>query len=141
MGQEISHQHFSESDFQQFSKNLKIETTLLKEQFDSGQISSHIPVGGFEIEACLINSTYHPSPINKAFLTQFNNPLATSELAKFNIELNNLPHPLKNNVFTQFEKEIHTIFKSADKAAEKLNSRVLLTGIFISVSNKRHGDT
>ncbi len=129
MGQEILHQHFSESDFQQFSEKLIIETILLKKRFNSGQLSSRKPVGGFEIEACLINSAYHPNPVNKAFLAQFDNPLATSELAKFNIELNNLPHPLKNKVFTQFEKEIHAVFKGADKAAEKLNTRVLLTGI------------
>lgn len=129
MGQEILHQHFSKSDFQEFSKKLKIETTLLKELFNSEQLSSHKPVGGFEIEACLIDSAYCPAPVNETFLAQFDNPLATSELAKFNIELNNLPHPLQNKVFTQFENDIHTVFKGADKAADKLSTRVLLTGI------------
>ena len=129
MGQEILHQHFSKSDFLQFSEKLTSETKLLKKMFNSGQFSSRKPVGGFEIEGCLIDSAYRPAPINKSFLKLFNNPLATSELAKFNIELNNLPHPLHNKVFSEFSKDLHTVFKGADIAADRLDSRVLLTGI------------
>lgn len=129
MGQEILHQHFTESDFQQFTDNLKNETNLLKELFNAGKFSSHKPVGGFEIEACLIDASYQAAPVNKEFLEQFNNPLATSELAKFNIELNNLPHPLLGKVFSEFSNDLHQVFKGADKTADELNSRVVLTGI------------
>lgn len=129
MGQEILHKHFTPADFELFSKNLNIETALLKKMFKAGQFSSRSPVGGFEVEACLIDADYHPAPINKEFLTRFNNPLTTSELAKFNIELNNEPHPLNDKAFSLFEAELHQVFKNADKVAGELDARVLLTGI------------
>jgi len=131
MGQEILHEHFTSSDFKHFITNLETETNLLNKMFNAGEFSSpsRSPVGGFEIEGCLINSDYLPAPINKAFLEEFNNPLATSELAKFNIELNNPPHPLNGKAFTWFETDMLKVFKDADKVANKMDSRVLLTGI------------
>lgn len=129
MGQEIDHRHFNQADYDLFSKQLGIETALLDNMFSSGQFSSKQAVGGFEIEGCLLDSNFRPALINKAFLEAFNNPLVTSELAKFNIELNNLPRPLKNGVFSQFEKDLQSVFKNADQVAESLQSRVLLTGI------------
>ncbi len=129
MGQEILHKHFTPADFKLFAKNLKIETNLLSKMFKSGKFSSKSPVGGFEIEACLIDANYHPAPINKEFLTRFNNPLVTSELAKFNIELNNEPHALSGRAFSKFANDLQQNFKAADNIANKLDSRVLLIGI------------
>lgn len=129
MGQEILHKHFKPSDYELFSKNLKMETNLLNEMSQANKFSNHSPVGGFEIEGCLIDSDFHPAPLNQEFLTRLNNPLVTSELAKFNIELNNVPRSLSKKVFTLFENDLHKVFKDADKVAEELNTRVLLTGI------------
>lgn len=129
MGQEIRHKHFTPADFELFSKNLKAETRLLNKMFKAGEFSSHSPVGGFEVEACLIDKNYRPASINKEFLTRFNNPLVTSELAKFNIELNNLPYALAGKVFSRFNQELQQSFQDADKVANQLDSRVLLTGI------------
>jgi len=70
-----------------------------------------------------------PAPVNHAFFERFNNPLATPELAKFNIELNNTPLPLKGTCFHQFEEELHTVFNDADRVANDMDSHILLTGI------------
>jgi len=129
MGQEILHKHFTPADFELFSKNLNNETNLLNKLFKAGKFSSRSPVGGFEVEGCLIDANYHPAPINKEFLARFNNPLVTSELAKFNIELNNEPHALNGKAFSRFENDLQQNFKAADKAANELDARVLLTGI------------
>ncbi len=133
MGQEILHEHFTSADFEQFQTHLKSETLLLNKLFKAGEFSSRAPVGGFEIEGCLVDRHYRPAPINKEFLERFNNPLATSELARFNIELNNLPHALGDKVFTLFEKELQQTFKDADRVASELHARVLLTGILATL--------
>lgn len=129
MGQEVSHQHFSKTDFTSFAKKLEKETQLLKDKLSAGEFSSHSPVGGFEVEACLLDQAACPTSINQAFFDIFNNPLATPELAKFNIELNNDPLVLNGDVFKAFEQDLNTVFKDADAAADALQSRVLLTGI------------
>jgi len=133
MGQEVSHQHFSKAEFAAFAEKLEKETQLLSNKLSAGEFSSQAPVGGFEVEACLLDQAACPTPINQAFFDIFNNPLATPELAKFNIELNNEPLPLNGKVFEAFEQDLNSVFKDADVAADALQSRVLLTGILATL--------
>lgn len=129
MGQEVSHSHFSSEESRTFKKLLQEETRLLKQKFEAGEFSSHAPMGGFEVEAWLVDKSLNPAPVNDAFFKLFNNPLATPELAKFNIELNNTPLPLKGSALKEFESEIRAVFKEADKVADELGANILLTGI------------
>ncbi|MGR9036113.1 MAG: glutamate--cysteine ligase, partial [Gammaproteobacteria bacterium] len=91
--------------------------------------SKRSPVAGFEIEAWLVDNTMHPSPINKQFLATLNEPLATMELAKFNIELNSAPYPLSGNVFEQLHRQLETTWRKACRHAESLDHHVVLIGI------------
>lgn len=129
MGQEVTHSHFSIEENKRFKKLLIEETKLLKRKLEAGEFSSLKPMGGFEIEAWLVDESLRPAPINNAFFDLFNNPLATPELAKFNIELNNTPLPLKGTALKQFESEIRMVFKEADQVTEKLGANILLIGI------------
>jgi hypothetical protein len=129
MGQEVSHSHFSAKERATFELRLQEETLLLHQQISQGEFSSKAVMGGFEIEACLVNNLCCPAPVNTEFFERFNNPLATPELAKFNIELNNNPLPLKGTCFEMFEAELDEVFKEADTAAARMDIRVLLIGI------------
>ncbi|WP_299876802.1 glutamate--cysteine ligase [uncultured Cocleimonas sp.] len=128
MGQEISHSHFTSEESKCFKELLIEETKLLKKQFEAGEFSSHKPMGGFEIEAWLVDKSLRPAPINNEFFDLFDNPLATPELAKFNIELNNTPLPLTGNSLKEFESEIRTVLSEADAVTEKLKSNIILIG-------------
>ncbi len=129
MGQEVSHSHFSSEESKCFKTLLTEETKLLKAKFETGEFSSQSPMGGFEIEAWLVDKSLRPAPINDAFFKLFDNPLATPELAKFNIELNNTPLPLKGLALREFEAEIRNVFSDADDATKKLEANVILIGI------------
>jgi gamma-glutamyl:cysteine ligase YbdK (ATP-grasp superfamily) len=129
MGQEVSHSHFSSEESASFEKHLLGETRLLKQKMQVGEFSSHEAMGGFEVEAWLVDKSLRPAPVNDEFFKLFNNPLATPELARFNIELNNTPLALKGSALADFEKELRAVFEDADKAAEKLGAHILLTGI------------
>ena len=102
MGQEITNTSFSKKDFRIFRSYLKQETKILNEWFEQGVLSNDGLVGGFEIESWILDQALSPAPVNKEFLEHFNNPLATLELATFNLEFNNLPRDLKNAVFSNF---------------------------------------
>jgi hypothetical protein len=88
MGQEIKTRHFSHDDFKHFTQRLEAETQLLGQWFADNQLSSHNLVGGYELEAWLIDNQGQPSPSNQQFLERANSPLLTPELAQFNVELN-----------------------------------------------------
>ena len=102
---------------------------FLKEKIVSGNYSSLSPVGGFEIEGWLTDREMRPTPANAEFLERFDSELATSELAKFNFELNNTPHRLCDDAFAKFAKEMHTTCKKANAIADTMGIRALITGI------------
>jgi hypothetical protein len=134
MGQEINNEHFSEEDWRNYQQKLEQETLLLKEQVNDGLFSTHAPVGGFEIEGWLIDEHFQPTCKNDAFFNTFNDDqLASAELAKFNIELNNTPQTLKGKVFKRFENELKNTWKKATQVATEIDAHLLLTGILPTI--------
>ncbi|MGZ8142569.1 MAG: glutamate--cysteine ligase [Methylosarcina sp.] len=129
MGQEISLTQFEEGDFQSFHRKLEQETLLLNRLIEQKACSLRSPVAGFEIEAWLVNHAMRPSPINKQFLATFNDPLASAELAKFNIELNSDPVPLTDDVFDRLHRQLQTTWQKAHQHAENMDHHVIMIGI------------
>lgn len=133
MGQEVSHAHFTATESRQFFNRLKAETALLERKMANGEFSSREPVGGFEIEAWLLDKALQPAPLNEQFFEVFDNPLATPELARFNIELNNKPLALKDDALQRFEQDLLAVFRDADKAAKQIDTRIALIGTLPSL--------
>lgn len=129
MGEEIDQQGFGSAEYAAFSERLRKETRYLREQLQDGAFSSQSPVAGFEIEGWLVEANGRPAPVNEAFLTALDSPLASPELATFNIELNNTPRPLRGPVFGKFKQEMSSLLERARGVANGLNTHLLLTGI------------
>ena len=129
MGQEISLSHFNEVDFKRFRRKLEQETLLLEKLIAKKKCSHREPVAGFEIEAWLVNNDMRPSPINKQYLATLNDPLASTELAKFNIEFNCLPEPLTGHVFSALHQKLQSIWDKASQYAVSLDHNIVMIGI------------
>jgi len=129
MGTEIKQRHFTAEAWSRFSERLAQETGLLEECYRSGRCSEHLPVGGFEIEAWLLDKRMRPAGKNVSFLERFDSELATYELATFNFELNNTPLPLQGRIFNEFLKEMRALCHHATAVAEEMDIRLLNIGI------------
>jgi len=129
MGTEIDRVEFEAEEWPEFAKRLKSETALLHREFTSGSCSTQSPVGGFEIEAWLTDDAMRPVGVNAEFLERFDSAMATTELAKFNFELNNTPRELRGNAFSGFFREMHETCKHANRVSEEMGVRVLAIGI------------
>jgi gamma-glutamyl:cysteine ligase YbdK (ATP-grasp superfamily) len=129
MGQEISQSKFDEGDFERFHQKLKQETCLLNRLIERKVCSNRSPVAGFEIEAWLIDDNMRPLPINEHFLATLDDPLASAELAKFNIEFNCHPAPLSDRVFSGLHLQLQRIWDKALRHAQTLNSKIVMIGI------------
>jgi len=128
MGQEISQSQFDQDDFEHFHKKLAIETQLLHQLFEQKALSNTELIAGLELEAWLVNENMRPAPINEHYLKSLNNPLASAELAKFNIELNTNPIPLSDTIFSQLHKQLQSTWQHAAKHAERYDSALLMIG-------------
>ena len=94
MGQEIEEVQFTPDDFVEYADRLRAETALLGEWFSADIFSPRDRMGGFELEAWLIDSRGRPAPVNETFLKHLDNPMVVPELARFNVELNDHPQHL-----------------------------------------------
>jgi len=136
MGQEIKTQHFSDDDFTHFAQCLEAETQLLAQWFADNQLSSHKLVGGYELEAWLIDKQGLPSPSNQQFLELADSPLLTTELAQFNVELNSEPADIKTNMLSQFEQSFKDHWAYCQHHAESIGCRLLSTGILPTLTEQ-----
>lgn len=133
MGAEINSTRFKTEEWPEFARRLKAETELLRQKITADKGSIHPPVGGFEIEAWLIDTHMRPVPENAGFLKRFGSDLATPELAKFNFELNNTPYPLRGDAFAKFAREMHSTCRHANAIASEMGIRAMTTGILPTV--------
>ena len=132
MGQEISTDRFSEDDFNRFRQNLQQETERLAEWFanPATQFSdSSTLVGGFELEACLIDRNFDPKGINQSFLSHLASDLVVEELASFNVEINTQPQPLQGNCLRLMQAGLEQTWQQCIEAAENLDAHLLSIGI------------
>ena len=133
MGQEIERFEFSPRDFERFRQRLALETQRIVALESAGELSNRPPTGGFEIEAWLVDESMRPAPMNDRYLALLNDPLASAELARFNIELNNLPRALRDDALRRFQHDLEILWQRAYGAARRMGIHLLMIGILPTV--------
>jgi gamma-glutamyl:cysteine ligase YbdK (ATP-grasp superfamily) len=134
MGSEVTHRFFDAADFSEFRERLDDETALLGELMAAGKLSDRGDVGGFELEAWLVDPCGDPWPKNEQFLDKVSNPLVVPELAKFNIELNGSPSNLSGRVFSRLHDELAATWQKCLATAAELDCGIVTIGTLPSAS-------
>ena len=129
MGQAIPDSHFSEQDFLAFRERLAAETETLAQWFRERRFSTRAPVGGYELEAWLVDGAGDPAPVNEALLAAMRDPLVVPELARFNIELNGHPQFLQGAALARLHRELAGTWQRCAEVAAGLDVRLLMIGI------------
>ncbi len=95
----------------------------------------HAPIRiGAEQEFCLVDKNWRPAPIAADILAQIDDPRFTTELAKYNLEINLDPMNLKGACFTDMEYALKDLLSRAQQVADQYEAKILLTGILPSIS-------
>jgi len=135
MGDEISHSRFSEAEFASFKHQLAEETQTLQEWFANDILAREKQCTGFELESWLVDAHGHPAPVNKEFLQRLASPLASPELAAFNVEVNSEPRALRGHVFTAMHNELNDTWRQCRNVARELETEMVMVGILPTVDN------
>lgn len=136
MGQEIEETRFTPDDFVVYAERLQQETALLQEWFEQDAFSVRDRMGGFELEAWLVDSQFRPAPINQKFLKQLDNPMVVPELACFGVELNDHPQHLWGTALSRFEASLGETWQQCVQAAAELHAHLLMIGILPTVKEE-----
>ncbi|MFP5505797.1 MAG: glutamate-cysteine ligase family protein [Gammaproteobacteria bacterium] len=129
MGQEIERTRFSPADFAAFDARLRAETALLHDWFRDAAFSSRDRVGGFELEAWLIDAAGRPAPVNAPFLARLDDPLVVPELARFNVEVNSRPEPLCGQALSRMLAGLEATCARCQRVAAEFDASLLAIGI------------
>ena len=133
MGQEIADSSFTREHFAEFRRRLERETALLSQWVAEGRLHSDGPVGGFELEAWLVDRNGHPAPVNDAFLDDLANPLVVPELSTFNVELNTPPRRLESGALDKMHQQLSALWRQCETVARRRDVHMLMIGILPTV--------
>ena len=129
MGQEIASREFVEADFVEFRRRLAAETRLLSDWLDGDGFTHQAHLGGFELEACLLDRAANPAPCNQALLEDLDESSVVPELATFNVEFNSQARPLQGDVFSRMGEELKALWQGCNRHAKRLDLRLGMIGI------------
>jgi CBS domain-containing protein/gamma-glutamylcysteine synthetase len=135
MGEERVHlaSSGSKDQMQHFVRQLLADVGALEYMLENNWIESVVKRIGAEQEMCLINKYYKPAYTAMDILKDFHPEWLTTELARFNLEINLSPQVFQDQAFSLMETELRTRLSEVSKVAAKHNTRILLTGILPSL--------
>ncbi|MGA3204092.1 MAG: hypothetical protein ABSF12_16505, partial [Bryobacteraceae bacterium] len=125
MGQ---HEVSAQDDPQAFRLALLNDIEALKIMLDGGLIADATRRIGAEQELFLVDSSMRPAPVAGEVLQSLNHPQLTTEMGKFNLELNLTPRAFGGNCLRQMENELTGLIATVRCAAHGFGAEVLLSG-------------
>jgi CBS domain-containing protein len=117
-----------------FIKHLLNDIKALEHMFDEGLLENNIFRIGAEQEFCLVDENWRPSIGAEKILLELNDHHFTTELARYNLEINLDPYILKTDSFSIVEDQLTTFLHKAKESAKKHNLFIILTGILPTIS-------
>lgn len=107
-----------------------LDLKYLRQMIDEGKLDRKTSRIGAEQEVCFIDKAFRPAPVISEFFENCDDPHFTTELAKFNLEINLDPLPLEGKCFSQMETALQGHLDKAEKQVKKIGDiSLLMTGI------------
>ena len=91
---------------------------------------------GAEQEFCLVNNEFLPKNNSLDILHDIKDKHFTTEIGNYNLEINLNPLELKSDCFSKLHQQLSNLLKKAKTAAQKRDTKILLTGILPTLSLK-----
>ncbi len=136
MGEEIQQEQFEPADYDRFQERLEQETEIVRELFAEQAFDNRSRILGYELELCLVDAAGLPSRVNTDVIESTGNPLFTTELAKFNMEINGNPFAVSVDVLRQIRRDLEGLFAEAEAAAKKHATRIGMFGVLPSLARE-----
>lgn len=136
MGREITQVRFDPVDYTSFRERVEAETRIFETWWREGQFDRSAYIGGFELEAWLVDRKYRPFPENERYLERLASPLVVPELSRFNVELNGTPQRLAGRALRALEDELAATWASCQKEANALGGALAMIGILPTVRER-----
>ncbi|EMR01495.1 putative manganese-dependent inorganic pyrophosphatase [Cesiribacter andamanensis AMV16] len=122
-----------------FIGHLLHDIEALERMLALGMLETGITRIGAEQEFCLLNTHWRPSRKAPDLLPALADPHFTTELARYNLEINLDPLTLEGQCFSRMEQQLTAHLQLAQAVAAQVEDRVLLTGILPTITKNELG--
>ena len=112
-----------------FTKALLKDLQALEKMLEDGLIEPGVRRFGCEQEMFLVNRAWRPAPVAMEVLDRLDGEAFTTELARFNLEMNLKPMILRGGCFSALQASIEELLEMVREAASELGADVVLAGI------------
>ena len=137
MGQNVARRSFTREERMHYRDKvyrcLNALATMLRENAFAGDIEATI---GLEVELNLIDRHFDPAMRGGAVLAGVDSTEVSSELGRWNVELNLPPRSLPGQQGRYLENELLDLLAHIEKQAELVGARVMTIGILPTVSEE-----
>ncbi|NHF57741.1 CBS domain-containing protein [Flavobacteriaceae bacterium TP-CH-4] len=119
-----------------FIQHLLNDVQALEQLVKKGLIEDDVVRIGAEQEFCLVTKDWRPSKKAMEILKDIDEPHFTTELARYNLEINLDPLVLEKDCFRKMMSQLKSLLTLASEIADRHDTRVVLTGILPTISKK-----
>jgi len=129
MGEHSVSQFSDPSQKRHFTKLLLRDIQALEYMLANNMFETGVQRIGAEQELILIDENWQPATNNLKLLEQINNDHFTTEIGRFNLEINSDPFVFDAESLVKLEKQLIELLGEGAKVAELNKTKILLTGI------------
>lgn len=126
----------SPKEKERFVKHLLNDIRSLEHMIENDMFESGTRRIGAEQELCLVDSTWRPAPIIMKVLDELDGAQFTTELARFNLEINLAPIDFTADCISKLKNQLIENISKVEDELRKIDAKVLLTGILPTIRNK-----
>lgn len=129
MGEKVAAMGFDLADRRRYRDKLRQCLEGLARLLEEKRFDRPRNLMGLEIELNLAGSDGMPSMVNAEVLERIASGDFQTELGRFNLEVNIVPHRLSGRVLDQLAEEMRTALSYADRRAMEVDSGIVMIGI------------
>ena len=118
-----------------FTKNILNDLKALECLIEENKFETETQRIGAEQELGLVGKDWYPAMNYNKILKEVNDERFTTELGRFNIEINLDPFEYKGDCFSKMQNQLDELVDKAKKAAAKHNTQIILTGILPTINS------
>lgn len=137
MGEHRIRPLLNREDRNRFCRRILRDVKALEVMLEEGLFERGIHRIGAEQELCLIQPDFSPAMTGPEILSQIDAPAYTSELARYNLEINLSPWELQPDTLAGIHRELKELLALGDRVSQHWNSRIILAGILPTIE-RRH---
>lgn len=136
MGEQAVNRFSSPVEKRVFTKHLLNDIKAFEMMLQEKLFEKNIHRVGAEQELVLVNNHWKPAMTGVEILNKIKDEHFTTEIGKFNLEINLDPQEFTKDCFSKMERQLNRLLIKGRKAALKFDTKLMLTGILPSIKKE-----